>query len=74
LACELSHTRRYWHGPTLKECHEQGAAMNLARGSHYDDGTRQREPVDSPSVSTAVQITAAWLIAFTCVALLTLLS
>jgi hypothetical protein len=42
--------------------------------SPYGDGPRQREPVDSPSVSTAAPITAAWLIGFTCVAVLTLLS
>jgi hypothetical protein len=45
-----------------------------ARGSPYGDGPMQRESIDSPSVSTAAQITAAWLIAFTCVAVLTLLS
>ena len=51
----------------------QGAAMNPARGPPCDYGPRQRDPVDAPSVSTAVQITTAWLTAFTCVALLTLL-
>jgi hypothetical protein len=44
------------------------------RASNHGDGSRQREPVDAQSVSTAVQIAAAWLIAFACVGLLALLS
>ena len=48
--------------------------MNPARGSPYGDHDSQLEPVDPRSVSTAIQIVAAWLIAFTSVALLTLLS
>ena len=49
-------------------------AMNPAYQWPYGDEERQREPVGSPPVSTAVQITAAWLIAFTCIGLLALLS
>jgi len=52
----------------------QEAAMNPARASPPGDRDRQREPVDPRSVSTAIQIVTAWLIAFTSVALLTLLS
>ena len=52
----------------------QEAAMTPARGSPYGDHDRQPEPVDPRSVTTAVQITTAWLIAFACVALLTLFS
>jgi hypothetical protein len=36
------------------------------RASSHGDGSGQREPVDAQSVSTAVQVAAAWLIAFAC--------
>jgi len=51
-------------------------AMNPARSheSPFGDGQRRREPVDSQSIATAVQVSAAWLIAFICVALLALFS
>ena len=52
----------------------QETAMNPARGSSYGDRDRLREPVDPRSVTTAVQITVAWLIAFACVAFVTLCS
>jgi hypothetical protein len=47
--------------------------MSPARDTPYGDGQRQRELVDSRSINTAVQVAAAWLIAFICVGLLTLL-
>jgi len=49
-------------------------AMSPARESPSGHGERQKEPIDWSPDSTAVAITAAWLIAFACVALLTLLS
>lgn len=50
--------------------------MSLARPRESPYGVRQRrrDPIDSQSVATAVQVVAAWLIAFVCVALLGLLS
>ena len=50
--------------------------MNPARShqSPFAAGPRRRESVDSESIATAVQVSAAWLIAFICVALLALVS
>ena len=50
------------------------AAMNPAHDPPFGHGERQREEIDSQSTSTAVAIIAAWLIAFACLAVLTLLS
>lgn len=35
---------------------------------------RHREPIDPQSIATAVQVVSAWLIAFTCIALIALFS
>jgi hypothetical protein len=50
--------------------------MNPARShqSPFGAGPRRQESVDSQSIATAVQVSAAWLIAFICVALLALFS
>jgi hypothetical protein len=47
-------------------------AMSPAHDPPYGADRRHREPID-PSVITAIQVVAAWLIAFACVALITLL-
>ncbi len=48
--------------------------MSPAHNSPYDTGRAQQDPVDPHSITTAVQVVAAWLIAFVCVALIALLS
>ena len=48
--------------------------MSPAPPAPYGTSQRQRERIDPESVTTAVQVVAAWLIAFACVALIALLS
>jgi hypothetical protein len=47
--------------------------MSPAHDSPYGTERRHQEPIDPRSISTAVQVVAAWLIAFVCVALIALL-
>ncbi len=48
--------------------------MSPALDSPYGTNRKHREPIDPQSVITEVQVVAAWLIAFVCVALIALLS
>jgi hypothetical protein len=48
--------------------------MSPAHDSPYGTDHGHEEPIDPRSVGTAVQVVAAWLIAFVCVALIALLS
>ena len=48
--------------------------MSPAHDSPYGTDQRDRDPIDPQTISTAVQVVAAWLIAFVCVALIALLS
>ena len=48
--------------------------MSPAHDPPYSADSRQRETIDPRTVATAVQVIAAWLIAFVCVALIALLS
>lgn len=48
--------------------------MSPAHDSPYGTEPRERDPVDPRSVTTAVQVMVAWLVAFVCVALIALLS
>jgi hypothetical protein len=47
--------------------------MSPAHAS-YGTRPRRREPIDPETINTAVQVIAAWLIAFICVSLIALLS
>ncbi|HKX06546.1 MAG TPA: hypothetical protein VJN67_00055 [Stellaceae bacterium] len=48
--------------------------MSPAHDPPYGTDPRHRETIDPRTVATAVQVIAAWLIAFVCVALIALLS
>jgi len=48
--------------------------MSPVRESLFGTSQRHREPVDPGTINTAVQVAAAWLIAFICVSLIALLS
>jgi len=48
--------------------------MSPAHDPPYSAEPRQSETIDPRTVATAVQVIAAWLIAFVCVALIALLS
>jgi len=47
--------------------------MSPAHDSPYSTGRRHQAPTDPQSVVTAVGVMVAWLIAFVCVSLITLL-
>ncbi|HLJ18897.1 MAG TPA: hypothetical protein VKU84_01800 [Stellaceae bacterium] len=48
--------------------------MSLSSQLPYGTTSRRRDPIDPAPSDTAVQVIAAWLIAFTCLALMGLLS